>query len=103
MGDAQRRWHEELAADLAPREGERMTQAQVLRALNETATPDDWLVVAAGTPPWTFTSCGTPPDRRRARWRSGFSCMGGEIPAALGVRMAKGGTGEVYVVIGDGT
>ena len=29
--------------------------------------------------------------------------MGDEIPAALGVRMAKGGAGEVYVVIGDGT
>jgi 3D-(3,5/4)-trihydroxycyclohexane-1,2-dione acylhydrolase (decyclizing) len=33
----------------------------------------------------------------------GFSCMGGEIPAALGVRMANPDAGEVFVVIGDGT
>jgi 3D-(3,5/4)-trihydroxycyclohexane-1,2-dione acylhydrolase (decyclizing) len=33
----------------------------------------------------------------------GFSCMGGEIPAALGVRMARGSEGQVYAVIGDGT
>lgn len=32
----------------------------------------------------------------------GFSCMGYEIPAALGVRMAQP-RGEVYVLIGDGT
>jgi 3D-(3,5/4)-trihydroxycyclohexane-1,2-dione acylhydrolase (decyclizing) len=29
--------------------------------------------------------------------------MGGEIPAALGVRMAHPAVGEVYAVIGDGT
>ena len=33
----------------------------------------------------------------------GFSCMGDEIPAALGVRMARPDAGEVYVLIGDGT
>ncbi len=32
----------------------------------------------------------------------GFSCMAGEIPAALGVRMARPDAGEVYVLIGDG-
>jgi 3D-(3,5/4)-trihydroxycyclohexane-1,2-dione acylhydrolase (decyclizing) len=33
----------------------------------------------------------------------GFSCMGGEIPAALGVRLARPDAGEIYVAIGDGT
>jgi 3D-(3,5/4)-trihydroxycyclohexane-1,2-dione acylhydrolase (decyclizing) len=33
----------------------------------------------------------------------GFSCMGGEIPAALGVRLARPDAGEIFVVIGDGT
>src|SRR5439155_25764904 len=32
----------------------------------------------------------------------GYSCMGYEIPAALGVRMAQEG-GEVYAYVGDGT
>jgi 3D-(3,5/4)-trihydroxycyclohexane-1,2-dione acylhydrolase (decyclizing) len=33
----------------------------------------------------------------------GFSCMGGEIPTAIGVRMARPDEGEVYALIGDGT
>jgi 3D-(3,5/4)-trihydroxycyclohexane-1,2-dione acylhydrolase (decyclizing) len=34
----------------------------------------------------------------------GFSCMGHEIPAALGYRLARrSAAGEIFVVIGDGT
>ena len=100
---ANRRWHAELEADLAPREGERMTQAQVLRALNETTTPEDRLVVASGTPHVDVHKLWDAAGSARAHMEVGFSCMGGEIPAALGVRMAKGPEDEVYVVIGDGT
>jgi 3D-(3,5/4)-trihydroxycyclohexane-1,2-dione acylhydrolase (decyclizing) len=97
------RWAQELEADLAPRAGERMTQAQALRALNQAAGPEDRLVVASGTPHvdvhklWDTTASG------RCHMEVGFSCMGGEIPTALGVRMARPDQGEVYVVIGDGT
>jgi 3D-(3,5/4)-trihydroxycyclohexane-1,2-dione acylhydrolase (decyclizing) len=101
--EANRRWHEELDADLAEREGERMTQGQVLRALNETATPEDRLVVASGTPHVDVHKLWETAGSAPCLMEVGFSCMGGEIPAALGVRMAKGPEGEVYVVIGDGT
>ncbi len=80
-----------------------MTQGQVLRALNEAAGPEDRLVVASGTPHvdvhklWDASTAG------RCLMEVGFSCMGGEIPTALGVRMARGEPGEVYAVIGDGT
>ena len=96
-------WAQALEADLAPRDGERMTQAQALRALNQAAGPEDRLVVASGTPHvdvhklWDTTASG------RCLMEVGFSCMGGEIPTALGVRMARRDRGEVYVVIGDGT
>jgi 3D-(3,5/4)-trihydroxycyclohexane-1,2-dione acylhydrolase (decyclizing) len=33
----------------------------------------------------------------------GFSCMGHELPAALGIRMHEGPAGEVFVVVGDGS
>jgi 3D-(3,5/4)-trihydroxycyclohexane-1,2-dione acylhydrolase (decyclizing) len=33
----------------------------------------------------------------------GTSCMGHEIPAALGIRMARSESGEIYPVVGDGT
>jgi 3D-(3,5/4)-trihydroxycyclohexane-1,2-dione acylhydrolase (decyclizing) len=39
---------------------------------------------------------------RRAHLEFGFSCMGYEIPASLGVRLAQP-DGEVYTFIGDGT
>jgi 3D-(3,5/4)-trihydroxycyclohexane-1,2-dione acylhydrolase (decyclizing) len=97
------RWERELAADLEPRPGERMSQGQVLRALNEAAGPRDWLVVASGTPHVDVHKLWDAADRGRCLMEVGFSCMGGEIPAALGVRMANPDAGEVYVVIGDGT
>jgi 3D-(3,5/4)-trihydroxycyclohexane-1,2-dione acylhydrolase (decyclizing) len=101
--EARRRWQEQLDADLAQRGGELMSQAQVLRALNETATPDDRLVVASGTPHVDVHKLWDPSGSAPCLMEVGFSCMAGEIPAALGVRMARGAEGEVYVVIGDGT
>jgi 3D-(3,5/4)-trihydroxycyclohexane-1,2-dione acylhydrolase (decyclizing) len=97
------RWESALAADLRPREGERLTQGQALRALNEQAGPGDWLVVASGTPHVDVHKLWDPSGGARCLMEVGFSCMGGEIPAALGVRMAVPDAREVYVVIGDGT
>ena len=97
------KWKSDLDADLSTRAGEAMSQAQALRALNATTGSSDSLVVASGTPHvdihklWD-TSVGT-----RIFMEVGFSCMGHEIPAAIGVRMAAGAAGEVYAVIGDGT
>jgi 3D-(3,5/4)-trihydroxycyclohexane-1,2-dione acylhydrolase (decyclizing) len=97
------RWERELAADLEPREGERMSQGQVLRALNHAARSGDWLVVASGTPHVDVHKLWDPAPGERCLMEVGFSCMGGEIPAGLGVRMANPDAGEVFVVIGDGT
>jgi 3D-(3,5/4)-trihydroxycyclohexane-1,2-dione acylhydrolase (decyclizing) len=97
------RWERALAADLEPREGERMTQGQVLRALNRAAGPRDWLVVASGTPHVDVHKLWDPARGGRCLMEVGYSCMGGEIPAGLGVRMADPDADEVYVVIGDGT
>ncbi|MEA2362339.1 MAG: hypothetical protein QOD71_1484 [Thermoleophilaceae bacterium] len=96
-------WERELAADLEPREGERMSQGQALRALNDAAGPRDWLVVASGTPHVDIHKLWDADRGERCLMEVGFSCMGGEIPAALGVRMARPDADEVYVVIGDGT
>ena len=97
------RWARELAQDLAPRAGERMTQGQVLATLNAAAGPDDRLVVASGTPHVDVHKAWDAAGSGRCLMEVGFSCMGGEIPAALGVRMARPHSGEVYVLIGDGT
>ena len=101
--DERARWERELEQDLRPRAGERISQGQLLRALNEAQRPDDWLVVASGTPHVDVHKLWDPGGAGRCLMEVGFSCMGGEIPAGLGVRMAHPDAGEVHVVIGDGT
>jgi 3D-(3,5/4)-trihydroxycyclohexane-1,2-dione acylhydrolase (decyclizing) len=97
------RWESALAADLRLREGERLSQGQALHVLNEAAGPRDWLVVASGTPHVDVHKLWDPSRGERCLMEVGFSCMGGEIPAALGVRMARPEADEIYVAIGDGT
>jgi 3D-(3,5/4)-trihydroxycyclohexane-1,2-dione acylhydrolase (decyclizing) len=97
------RWEHELAEDLRPRAEERISQAQALRVLNEAAGPRDWLVVASGTPHVDVHKLWDAGRGERCLMEVGFSCMGGEIPAALGVRMARPEAEEIYVAIGDGT
>lgn len=97
------RWLSELAGDLAPRAGEALTQGQVLATLNEFTGPEDRLVVASGTPHVDVHKLWDTAGSARCLMEVGFSCMGGEIPAGIGVRMARPREGEVYVLIGDGT
>lgn len=98
-----RAWKEALDADLAPRPGERIGQGEVLRTLNRAARRGDWVVAAAGWQPGDLLKLWEPPAGSFTHIEFGFSCMGHEIPAALGIRMRHGPQGEVFVVIGDGT
>ena len=97
-----RRWKDAVTADLASRPDERMSQAQVLRALEATMRPRDWLVAAAGSPPGDLLKLWRCAPGSAAHLEFGYSCMGHEIPAGLGIRLSDPG-GEVHVVIGDGT
>lgn len=96
-------WEEQLAVDLAPRPAERMSQGQALRGLNEQVRSADHLVVASGTPHVDVHKLWDAGGGARVHMEVGFSTMGHEIPAALGVRLADPQAGEVYAVIGDGT
>jgi 3D-(3,5/4)-trihydroxycyclohexane-1,2-dione acylhydrolase (decyclizing) len=103
ISTAKATWEAALDADLAPRSGERLSQGQVLRTLNDYAGVDDVLVVAAGTPHVDVHKLWNTDRGTRVMMEVGFSCMGHEIPAALGVRLSGIFGGEVYAVIGDGT
>ncbi len=100
---AKRQWTADLEADLAPRDGEGLTQGQALRELNRHAGPSDSLVVASGTPHVDVHKLWDSSAGTKVMMEVGFSTMGHEIPAGLGLRMAQGPEGEVFVVIGDGT
>ncbi|WP_224372828.1 3D-(3,5/4)-trihydroxycyclohexane-1,2-dione acylhydrolase (decyclizing) [Hyalangium versicolor] len=80
----------------------RLTQAEVIRVLNDEAGPGSTIVHAAG---------GIPGDIHKL-WRSkeaddyhseyGYSCMGYEVAGALGVKLAHPER-EVYALLGDGS
>lgn len=82
--------------------GSCLTQSRVLGVLNQSLPVDAVIVAAAGS---------LPGDLQRA-WRStgvntyhveyGYSCMGYEINAALGVKLAEPQR-EVYALVGDGS
>lgn len=82
--------------------GEAMSQAELILTLNEVAERGDTVIAAAGTPPGDLLKIWDATGGRSCHLEFGYSCMGYELPAGVGVRMAQEG-GEVYVYIGDGT
>jgi 3D-(3,5/4)-trihydroxycyclohexane-1,2-dione acylhydrolase (decyclizing) len=82
--------------------GEAMSQGQVVQVLNASAQAGDTIVAAAGAPPSDLQKLWDASGGRNCHIEFGFSCMGYEIPAALGVRMTQP-EGEVIVYVGDGT
>jgi 3D-(3,5/4)-trihydroxycyclohexane-1,2-dione acylhydrolase (decyclizing) len=92
-------------AELAiPDTGAVVTQGQLIGLLQEHAQPGDTLIAAAGGPPGDLLKVWDATDDRRCHLEFGFSCMGYEIPAGIGVRLADPqSTGRVTVFIGDGT
>jgi 3D-(3,5/4)-trihydroxycyclohexane-1,2-dione acylhydrolase (decyclizing) len=100
---AAERWRRDLAAALEPRPGERMSQGRALRELNDRIRPGDWVVAAAGSVPGDLLKTWEVAEGTYAHIEFAFSCMGHELPAALGIRLAQPRDGQVFAVIGDGT
>ena len=98
-----RAWEETVGAHVPGDAGGRLTQPAALRAINGRARAGDWLVAAAGAPPGDLLKLWRCPPGSSAHLEFAFSCMGHEIPAGLGIRMADEAAGEVLVVVGDGT
>jgi len=94
-------WRGDVAADVAARSGEAMSQGEVLRDLNAQIRPGDWVVAAAGSPPGDLLKLWTAVEGSHAHIEFAFSCMGHELPAGLGIRLADRAAGEIYVVIGE--
>ncbi|MGV1050151.1 MAG: 3D-(3,5/4)-trihydroxycyclohexane-1,2-dione acylhydrolase (decyclizing) [Solirubrobacterales bacterium] len=100
--EARDAWRRQLDADLEPRPGEMLTQGQVLRALNDASRAGDAVVAAAGSPPGDLLRSWDSANGSACFLEFGFSCMGHEIPAGLGLRLGRP-EGEIFVAIGDGT
>ncbi|MEV8338199.1 3D-(3,5/4)-trihydroxycyclohexane-1,2-dione acylhydrolase (decyclizing) [Leucobacter sp. NPDC077196] len=87
-----------------PDTGATLTQGQLIGLLQEHALPGDTVVAAAGGPPGDLQKVWDATNGQHAHLEFGFSCMGYELPAAMGVRLADPDPAHrVTAFIGDGT
>ncbi|HET9974681.1 MAG TPA: 3D-(3,5/4)-trihydroxycyclohexane-1,2-dione acylhydrolase (decyclizing) [Streptosporangiaceae bacterium] len=92
------------APDVVTTTGAVLTQGQVIGVLQEQARAGDVVIAAAGGPPGDLLKVWDATEGRRCHLEFGFSCMGYEIPAALGVRLAEADpAARVVSFLGDGT
>ncbi|MFI2411205.1 3D-(3,5/4)-trihydroxycyclohexane-1,2-dione acylhydrolase (decyclizing) [Streptomyces sp. NPDC018947] len=97
------RWERVVEAALrAPDEGAVPTQTQVLGALDAVVGDEDVVINAAGSLPGDLHKLWRARSPHQYHLEYGYSCMGYEIPAALGVLQAAPGT-PVWALVGDGT
>ncbi|MFK4106760.1 3D-(3,5/4)-trihydroxycyclohexane-1,2-dione acylhydrolase (decyclizing) [Streptomyces sp. NPDC019531] len=81
-----------------------LTQGQLIGLLQEHAQSGDTIIAAAGGPPGDLQKVWDATEGRLAHLEFGFSCMGYELPAAIGVRLAEPDASKrVLSLLGDGT
>ena len=78
-----------------------LTQGQVLGAVNELSDPRDVVLCAAGSMPGDIHKLWRVRDRKGYHVEYGYSCMGYEVPASIGIRLADESR-DVFAMVGDG-
>ncbi|MFD8095147.1 3D-(3,5/4)-trihydroxycyclohexane-1,2-dione acylhydrolase (decyclizing) [Streptomyces malaysiensis] len=90
------------AAYAAADETARPSQTQVLGALDAVVGDEDVVINAAGSLPGDLHKLWRARSPRQYHLEYGYSCMGYEIPGAIGVRLAAPDR-PVWALVGDGT
>ncbi|MFJ8334822.1 3D-(3,5/4)-trihydroxycyclohexane-1,2-dione acylhydrolase (decyclizing) [Streptomyces sp. NPDC094437] len=97
------RWEQRVDAAYEAEEPDvRPTQTQVLGILDALVDESDILINAAGSLPGDLHKLWRARSRDQYHLEYGYSCMGYEIPAAIGVRLAAPDR-PVWALVGDGT
>nr|WP_168505811.1 3D-(3,5/4)-trihydroxycyclohexane-1,2-dione acylhydrolase (decyclizing) [Streptomyces sp. S1D4-11]QIY93882.1 3D-(3,5/4)-trihydroxycyclohexane-1,2-dione acylhydrolase (decyclizing) [Streptomyces sp. S1D4-11] len=96
------RWEEVVEAAYRAEDSAVPTQTQVLGALDAVVGDDDVVINAAGSLPGDLHKLWRARGPRQYHLEYGYSCMGYEIPAGIGVQQAVPGT-PVWSLVGDGT
>jgi 3D-(3,5/4)-trihydroxycyclohexane-1,2-dione acylhydrolase (decyclizing) len=97
------RWARVTDAAFTPAsEAARPTQTQLIGALDAVVGDDDVVINAAGSLPGDLHKLWRARSPRQYHLEYGYSCMGYEIPAAIGVRLAAPDR-PVWALVGDGT
>ncbi|MEZ0491584.1 3D-(3,5/4)-trihydroxycyclohexane-1,2-dione acylhydrolase (decyclizing) [Kineococcus sp. TBRC 1896] len=79
-----------------------LAQAEVVGAVDEVAEDRDVVVCAAGSLPGDLHCMWRSRDPKQYHVEYGYSCMGYEIPGAIGVKLAAPDR-DVFVTVGDGS
>ena len=93
---------EKVFAEFQEITGSCLTQSRVLGVLNEMLTDKDIIVGASGSLPGDLQRAWRPKGANTYHVEYGYSCMGYEVNATLGVKMAEPDR-EVYTFVGDGS
>jgi 3D-(3,5/4)-trihydroxycyclohexane-1,2-dione acylhydrolase (decyclizing) len=83
-------------------EGRKPAQSEVIGAMWEAADEHDVLLSAAGSHPGDLHKLWRTRSPNGYHMEYGYSCMGYEVPGAMGAKMADPSR-EVFVFLGDGT
>ncbi|GHJ98998.1 3D-(3,5/4)-trihydroxycyclohexane-1,2-dione acylhydrolase (decyclizing) [Streptomyces sp. Y2F8-2] len=97
------RWEQRVEACFEAEEPDlRPTQPQVVGALDAVVDESDVIINAAGSLPGDLHKLWRSRSRDQYHVEYGYSCMGYEIPAAIGVKLAAPDR-PVWALVGDGT
>ena len=95
-------WEKEVDAAYGRRHSPLPAQSEVIGVLNDVAGPRDVIICAAGSLPGELHKLWRARDPKQYHVEYGYSCMGYEIPAGIGVKLAAPER-DVFVMVGDGS
>ncbi len=95
-------WEQLVEPCFQPHDQELPAQTEIFGALNELMGDTDIIINAAGSMPGDLQALWKARSPQQYHLEYGYSCMGYELPASLGAKMAAPES-EVVAIIGDGT
>ncbi len=95
-------WDREVEKLRSIKDPDNLSQGEVIGIINEFAGGKATVICAAGSMPGDLLKLWRPADPKAYHLEYGYSCMGYEIPAGIGVKLAEPER-DVYVMIGDGS
>jgi 3D-(3,5/4)-trihydroxycyclohexane-1,2-dione acylhydrolase (decyclizing) len=103
VGDLKEEWDARVDLHRTPSgEPGDLAQPEVIGIVNDAVGGHATMICAAGSLPGDLLKLWRPEDEKAYHLEYGYSCMGYEIPAGIGVKLAEPER-EVVVMIGDGT
>jgi len=95
-------WDKEVERIYSIRAEGKLTQSEIIAAVNDFTKPSDIMINAAGSMPGDLHKLWRTCEPAGYHMEYGYSCMGYEIAGGLGIKMARPDR-DVFVMVGDGS